>query len=275
MPINILLVEDETRTITGLRDVLEVKGYSVTATMNYESGLEAGVTKKNIWHLAIIDLELGDGPNTDEYSGLKLIDELRKKHDCKFPIIVYSGNTYTPDLVAQAIIAGENKTSSILRSIDKPDQLPQGEIPHINLLMEAHRKLLDGVADVILIYTPPEEVTRGPITLYVFDKEVRVRDKSVGLTTTQYDYLYHLMISRMPAVQVNYLIREILHIDIEEIEDEQYKKRLKDRVHAHIKNIRRELQRAGLQKAGNSLWPILYVDKGENGSYQLPWGTER
>jgi len=54
--IKILIVEDEIPMLQGLKDNLELEGYSVDAASNGKDGLEK--IKKNNYHLIILDVML-------------------------------------------------------------------------------------------------------------------------------------------------------------------------------------------------------------------------
>ena len=274
MAVNILVVEDDKQTTKELRAVLRDKGYRVSVEMDSTSALEAGLAKKDTWDLAIIDLELADDkPDSTGYSGIKLIDELRKKR-CKYPIIIYSGNTYYQvSAVDNAVLeAGRDKTvpsAAVTRIVNKPSGDVRGKPPNIEAWKRLHKDLLDGVDELTSEYTPParQTVQRGPITLTVPYRIVRVRDKQIKLTEKQCKYLYELM--RVRHAHVNDLIEELV------VRDSKQGKKTKPRdprnlVHVHIYHIRKELKqilRDAGEEGSEKNWPILE----EDGRYHLPW----
>ena len=265
-PVEILLVEDEPGMTEGLKRVLKCAGYTVTAIENYKTGLEEGLEKKDVWNLAIIDLELGNEAEGKEFSGITLIKEFRKK-DCRFPIIVYSGNTYydvsLSDVDKQVIAAGMERTNPVVtRIVNKPEhKLTWSKRQNIENLKKFHEGLLGEVKNLTDNYTPPEKLSRGPITLCVYPREVWVRGKEVRFTNYEHGYLYELMISREP-VDVDHFI------DVAHSKDAVTLERRKGRVEKHISNIRKKLQGAGLI-AEEELFPILY--DGTNQGYKLAW----
>ena len=265
---DILLVEDEKGMRTGLEKVLKDQGYNVTAVSDYESGLKAGLERKDTWNLAIVDLALGDERDQIGFSGKRLNKELRKKK-CKFPIIVYSGHTYLTRLDEELIEEGTSEDVDF-KIVNKPDpsryRLLQGDRRHSEDLRELHKDLLGKAADLTSKYIPlaKRKVHRGPIILDSYRSKVLVQGNQVEFSPYQYKYLCELMIAREP-VGVYHFIEHVHEDTTLQLSDKTYRQR----VQAHISYIRGNLREAGLKKAEDKDWPVLY-DRVREG-YKLPW----
>ena len=116
---NILLVEDEEKTIQTVRFVLEKEGHLLTVAKNGEKAISA-INKSAVFDLILLDLLL---PGID---GFEVLRHCRQKKHLKTPIIILSNLSRDAD-VTRALGLGANdylikSTLSIKQVADKVRQ---------------------------------------------------------------------------------------------------------------------------------------------------------
>ncbi len=96
----ILVIDDSRFVIKQIKTVLEPRNYTIISSLTAKDGLEK--TKKEIFDLIVLDMELPD------MHGLDVLSELRmRKNYMDVPIIVLSGS-YSPATVRRVLKGGGN-----------------------------------------------------------------------------------------------------------------------------------------------------------------------
>jgi len=164
--LRILLVDDEKAIRSFLRASLSSHGYNVFESANGEEGLEKSVSA----HPDAIILDLG----LPDMDGLEVIKEIRKRS--KMPIIILSVREEALDKVA-ALDAGAD--DYITKPFSTKELLAR--------LRAVMRRLLP---------SDKEEIIKvGRLSIDITNHQVKMNEKEVDLTPTEYDILKLLILN--------------------------------------------------------------------------------
>jgi DNA-binding response OmpR family regulator len=202
---SILVVEDEQKIVTLVRDYLENAGFKVAAAADGRSGLDKARLEKP--DLVVLDLGL---PQLD---GLDVIRTLRKESDV--PIIVLTARAEESDKLIGLELGADDY-------ITKPFS-PKELVARVRTVL---RRVENDPAD-------REIIRAADVTLDIPRMRLLVGAREVELTPTEFQLLAVLM--RQPG---RIFTRAQLLDAVQGVAIESYERA----IDAHIKNIRRKIE---------------------------------
>ncbi|HEX8946657.1 MAG TPA: response regulator transcription factor [Candidatus Paceibacterota bacterium] len=218
----ILIVEDETKLATALKQGLTTKGYAVDTLGDGKKALTRILIHSKDYDIIILDLML---PSVD---GLSVCKEARA-HGIVTPILVLTARTET-----------ESKVDLLLAGADdyvvKPFSFDE-------LVARIHALLRRPVS------TLPATLRAGTIELNTTEHTVTCEGKPVMLTLKEFGLLEHLL--RHPNEVVN---REDLLAHLWDFNYESFS----NVIDVHVKNLRQKLARADIPDAIETVRGIGY-----------------
>ena len=204
----ILIIEDEAKIVRLIRDYLKKDGYQVTDARDGEEGLTA--FERQDPDLIILDLML---PKKD---GLKVAKEVRKKS--QVPIIMLTAKSEEADRVTGLEIGADDY-------ITKPFSLRELAARIKAVLRRSNGDLEE-----------PEVINRGELSINKETHQVKLGEKEIDLTPTEFDLLYTLASNPGRAFTRKNLLENIGH---------SAGKSVRRKIDNHIKNLRKKLSSTG------------------------------
>ena len=207
----ILVIEDEAELSKSIVTYLKAESYTCEVAADFKTAMEK--TELFDYDCILLDISLPDG------NGLQVLKELKANNKTDGVIIISARDSMTDR------IAGLN--------LGADDYLPKPfHLPELSARIAAviRRRRFDGSS----VFTLNE---------FTFDtnaKIVRVSNKPVDLTRTEYDLLLYLVSNKNRVVSKN-AIAERISGDEAEIFDNF------DFIYAHIKNLKKKLANAGAE----------------------------
>ncbi len=209
----ILVIEDEKQLLRALRGYLEQAGFEVLTALDGRTGYFMARQEKP--DLIVLDLML------PEMDGLDVCRALRRDSDptvADVPIIMLTARVEETDRVLGLELGADDYMT-------KPFS-PRELVARVRAMLRRLKPVGEGRAQV------PAIRRAGELTLDPTRREVRLGEKSVDLTPTEYDILYLLMSNPgRPFSRADILER------VQGIAFEGYDRS----VDVHIKNLRRKL----------------------------------
>ncbi|MEW6207321.1 MAG: response regulator transcription factor [Acidobacteriota bacterium] len=204
----ILVVDDDRKIVDSIRIYFERAGYQVAAAYDGREALREA--RSNSYHLIVLDLMM------PEIDGLDVCRVLRA--ESSVPIIMLTARTTEEDK---------------LRGLDlgADDYVAKPFSPR-ELVARARAVLRRAFASSA---QEQKEIRRGDLVIDTESREVRIRDRRVTLTPTEFDLLATLARSPGRVFTRRELVERALGWDYEGLERT---------VDAHIKNLRRKLDDA-------------------------------
>jgi two-component system, OmpR family, copper resistance phosphate regulon response regulator CusR len=178
--VRILLVEDEAKVASAVRDGLTAEGYEVRAAATGVEGLDA--VRSERFALVVLDLML-PGP-----SGLEILAAMRQAND-RTPVLVLTARDTVRDRVA-GLEAGADDY------LGKPFAFAE-------LAARVHALLRRGVAD------PPRRLVVGDLEIDLAARRARRGDRVLALTAREFDLLAFLASHRGQVVSRSQVAREV------------------------------------------------------------------
>jgi DNA-binding response OmpR family regulator len=206
--VNILVVEDDERTVNFLRQSLEEDGHTVDVALDGTAALELG-RKKPSHDLIILDIQI---PKPD---GLEVCGVLRRE-GVVTPILILTGRD-TPQDVAVGLDAGADDY------LVKPFAL-------VELLARVRaltRRQTTGVQGTL---------RAGTLELDRLRRAVRRGDRAIPLAPRQFRLLEYLLLNSGRSVSRSELLREVWNLNYDPESN---------LVDAHISTLRSALEEAG------------------------------
>ncbi len=201
----VLVVDDEPKIVQVARDYLERADFRVTSASDGAGALASFRAKAP--DLVVLDLGL---PNLD---GLDVARAIRKTSNV--PIVMLTGRGDEADRVAGLELGADDYMT-------KPFS-PKELVARVRAVLRRAE----------IAATPADVVTAGDLTLDVPRMSVRVRERAVELTPTEFQLL--LTLARAPGrVFTRSQLLDALH----GVAFESYERA----IDAHVKNIRRKLE---------------------------------
>lgn len=203
---NVLIIEDDELTAKQLLKLLKSEKYSCDLACGYFDAKT--FLDKNSYSIILLDWNLGDG------DGLILLQEIRETQ-IDTPVLMLSANSEIDDRV-KVLDSGAD------------DYLCK---PYSNIELLARMRVLlrkDSKEKTSII-------TIDDITLNITSHEVLVNEKSVDLTTAEFDLL-ELFMKNQNIVLTRYQLSEHINKD-------NYSIKHSNIVDVHIKNLRKKLDR--------------------------------
>jgi len=207
----ILVIEDEAELSKSIVAYLKAESYTCEVAADFKTAREK--TESFDYDCILLDISLPDG------NGLQVLKELKANNKTDGVIIISARDSMTDR------IAGLN--------LGADDYLPKPfHLPELSARIAAviRRRRFDGSS----VFTLNE---------FTFDtnaKIVRVANKPVDLTRTEYDLLLYLVSNKNRVISKN-AIAERISGDEAEIFDNF------DFIYAHIKNLKKKLAHAGAE----------------------------
>ncbi len=201
----ILIVEDEQKIVTLVRDYLENAGFKATSAADGRSALERARAEKP--DLVVLDLGL---PKMD---GLDVIRALRKESDV--PIIVLTARAEESDKLVGLELGADDY-------ITKPFS-PKELVARVRTVL---RRVENNPAD-------REVIRAGDLTMDLPRMRLHVGERDVELTPTEFQLLS--VLARQPG---RIFTRAQLLDAVHGVAIESYERA----IDAHIKNIRRKIE---------------------------------
>ncbi|MBS3787213.1 response regulator transcription factor [Candidatus Bipolaricaulota bacterium] len=200
----ILVIEDEGRIVRLIRDYLEREGYKIIDARDGEEGLVAFRRREPA--LIILDLMI---PKKD---GLEVAKDIRQESEV--PIIMLTAKTEEADRVTGLEIGADDY-------VTKPFSLRELSA-RIKAVL---RRSEGGLGRQDLIHC-------GELTIDTESHQVRLKDKKLDLTPTEFDLLVAMARKPGRAFTRKNLLEEIGHFPGE---------RVKRKIDTHVKNLRKKL----------------------------------
>ena len=201
----VLVVDDDPKIVQLARDYLEHAGFAVVSASDGKSALAAARASRP--DLIVLDLGL------PELDGLDVARALRR--DSSIPIVMLTGRGDEADKIAGLEIGADDY-------VTKPFS-PKELVARIRAVLRRTEQHPDA-GDVI---------RAGQVTLDVPRMRVRVRDRAVELTPTEFQLLAALARAPGRIFTRAQLLDAVLGVQVESYERA---------IDAHVKNIRRKLE---------------------------------
>ena len=201
----VLVVDDEPKIVQLARDYLEHAGFKVASASDGREALAA--FRANVPDLIVLDLGL---PHVD---GLDVARAVRKTSNV--PIVMLTGRADESDRIAGLELGADDY-------VPKPFS-PKELVARVRAVLRRSE-----------IATAPADIVRaGEVTLDVPRLAVRVKDRAVELTPTEFQLV--LALARAPG---RVFTRAQLLDAVHGVAFESYERA----IDAHVKNIRRKLE---------------------------------
>jgi len=204
MPKKILIIEDESQIVEICRDYLRSVGFSVIAANNGRLGLEA--VQKEQPDLVILDLMM------PEMDGLEVCKTLRKSGD--LPIIMLTARVEETDKLIGLELGADDY-------ITKPFS-PRELVARVKTVLRRVAK--DPASDII---------RSGRVELDRAHYQIRIADRGISLTHTEYEILAVLMSQPGRIFSRSSLLQAVHGVAFESYERA---------IDSHIRNLRHKLE---------------------------------
>ena len=201
----VLVVDDEPKIVQLARDYLEHAGFKVASASDGREALAA--FRANAPDLIVLDLGL---PHVD---GLDVARSVRKTSNV--PIVMLTGRADESDRIAGRELGADD-------SVPKPVR-PKALVARVRAVLRRSE----------IASAPADIVRAGDVTLDVPRLAVRVKDRAVELTPTEFQLV--LALARAPG---RVFTRAQLLDAVHGVAFESYERA----IDAHVKNIRRKLE---------------------------------
>lgn len=170
---HVLIVEDDFDIANGLREYLLAQGYQVSLAENGKAALEE-VGAKQV-DLAIVDVMM---PVMD---GITFVMNLRKEYD--FPVIMLSAKSEETDKILGLNMGADDYVTKPFRPLEL--------LARVNSQLRRQRRAQENLSGEVV--AEKGLVVVGGLELNINNHELRVDDKLVHLTPTEYKVLVLLM----------------------------------------------------------------------------------
>lgn len=218
----ILVVEDEIEILKNVVEYLEKEDYICEEARSYEEGLEK-ITVYD-YDCILLDINLPGG------SGLELLEELKEMNKMDGVIIISAKDSIEDKVKSLELGADDYLT--------KPFHLSE-----LNARIKSlyRRKSFDG----------NNKITFENLTLDFAEKSLKVREKPVKLTKTEFQLLQYLFANKNRVVPKESIAEHLYgdHID----QSDSY-----DFLYSHIKNLKRKMMVAGSRDYIKSIYGMGY-----------------
>jgi DNA-binding response OmpR family regulator len=218
----ILIVEDEVEILRNVAEYLEKEEYVCEEAGSYIEGLEK-ITVYD-YDCILLDINLPGG------SGLQLLEKLKEMNKLDGVIIISAKDTLEDKVKSLELGADDYLT--------KPFHLSE-----LNARIKSlyRRKAFDG----------NNKVTFDNLTLDFSEKNLKVREKPVKLTKTEFQLLTYLFANKNRVVPKESIAEHLYgdHID----QSDSY-----DFLYSHIKNLKRKMLVAGSRDYIKSIYGMGY-----------------
>jgi DNA-binding response OmpR family regulator len=218
----ILIVEDEIEILKNVSEYLEKEEYVCEEASSYAEGLDK-ITVYD-YDCILLDINLPGG------SGLELLEQLKEMNKMDGVIIISAKDSIEDKVKSLELGADDYLT--------KPFHLSE-----LNARIKSlyRRKAFDG----------NNKITFDNLTLDFAEKSVKVREKPVKLTKTEFQLLTYLFANKNRVVPKESIAEHLYgdHID----QSDSY-----DFLYSHIKNLKRKMMVAGSSDYIKSIYGMGY-----------------
>lgn len=207
----LLIIEDEKDLLDSIVSYFEEEQYVCETAMDYEAALE----KVDLYHYDCILLDI----NLPGGSGLKLLQILRNNKN-QDNVVIISARDSLDDKISGLHLGADDY-------LVKPFHLAELSARIASII---RRKYAQG----------NNTLEFGELTIDLLSKTVKAHEYKIVLTPTEYELLLFLITNKNRVVSKNAIVMHLLRDEAEWLV--QY-----DIIYAHIKNLKRKLEKAGCQ----------------------------
>ncbi|RPI80892.1 MAG: DNA-binding response regulator [Chloroflexi bacterium] len=213
----ILVVDDEANLRRSLSLILQKSGYSVTSAANGEEAIQ--YLQSGAYDLAFLDLKM---PDTN---GMELLPEIRNMYP-DMPVLILTAHA-TLESAIEAVRKGAR--DYMIKPIDPPVILSRVDsilaeqrqpkrrreiVSHIQELLGELRQIdgqepsSPGILMTVSSTDPTRFLQRGPLTLDLHARHIKMGEQFIQLSPTAFDYLVTLLRHSPNPVSYETLVME-------------------------------------------------------------------
>ena len=212
----ITIIDDDINIVNMLSELLQNNGYNVFSALSGTEALE--LLSRQSTDIVLLDLML---PGLD---GEEILPRIKG-----IPVIIISAKT---DVRGKINLLLDGAADYITKPFDTGELLAR-------IAVQLRKQGTD-----------PSKLISGDLSLDILSHEVRVKDKSVKLTKTEYAILKVLMCNENQVVAKNDILPQISE-DTPDCTESSLK--------IHISNLRRKLRETGGRDYVQSVWGIGFI----------------